>query len=351
MVTPLYTKYWYTLRVSSPFFSIIIPVYNSRESIRTLVTSIVAQNFEDFELILVDDGSTDGSLNTLRGLQKGDSRIIVRAQKNGGPSSARNTGLEKARGKYILFFDADDDISSSALETIADALRDDSADVLVFGWTIDLHLRGRLITNHKHISPPDMQLSGDSLKKYVIRSIGDSGQLYNLWNKVFRGDTIRQHHLRFREDIRFGEDLIFFFHYLRHATHIKLIPNTLYRYRSGDSGLFSTSSLIPEYRKVNYEELATYIGKNPNEELTDLYHWVRWRWLLSYWLQVSAADVTHKEKVVLLESLSVKNDFSLAHSPRHIGIKKWLLEHIAAFLARTPGLALIVVGIAEKFRK
>src|SRR5690554_5037323 len=97
-------------------FSIIIPIYNTSVYLNNCVGSIVSQSFGDFELILVDDGSTDDSLSLCRSWQQKDDRIQVYNQENKGQGSARNLGLKKAKGKYILFIDSDDAIAEDTLE-------------------------------------------------------------------------------------------------------------------------------------------------------------------------------------------------------------------------------------------
>lgn len=98
----------------SPTFSVIIPLYNKERIIELSVKSVLNQSFKDFELIIVDDGSTDNSLNVVKAIN--DDRIRIIEQENGGPSKARNTGAKFANGKWIVFLDADDELTDTALE-------------------------------------------------------------------------------------------------------------------------------------------------------------------------------------------------------------------------------------------
>ncbi len=120
--------------MSTPFFSIIIPVYNVKKYLEKCVQSVISQSFDDFEIILIDDGSTDGSEKFCDVLLQRDDRIKVIHKKNEGVAIARNTGIKKARGKYILFLDSDDTFSQSLLENINNKITKTKADIIVFGY-------------------------------------------------------------------------------------------------------------------------------------------------------------------------------------------------------------------------
>jgi len=329
--------------VKSPTVSIIIPVYNASETIDGIVSSISGQTFRDFELILVDDGSTDSTLNILRGLKARDTRIVIRSKKNGGPSSARNDGLAKARGKYVMFFDADDNIEKDCLEKMVATAEESSGDLVVSGWKIDITVNKKNIKAYKTIHPTKQTVEGAdvSLKKFIVRSVGDDGLLYNLWNKLFRLDIINEHNIRFREDIRFGEDLIFSFHYFAHVSKLSIIPDALYHYQVGsETSVFSKSALDPEYRRINNEELDSFAGAEGDEELQELTDWVKWRWLLSYYRIVAASNLTRNEKLKLIRKNSSRG-LRVAKNSKVIGSKKLALERLGKTLSRSPRAALL----------
>lgn len=333
-----------------PTLSIIIPVYNASGTISTIVSSILNQTFQDFELILVDDGSTDSTLNVLRGLKKRDQRIVLRSKKNGGPSSARNDGLSKAHGKYVLFFDADDDIDQRMLELMVRTIGIEKSDLVVSGWQIDLTVNKKPVKAYKTISPKKTQITGDQseLKKHVLRSIGNEGLLYNLWNKMFKMDIINEHDLRFREDIRFGEDLIFSFHYLNHVARISITPEPLYHYQVGSmTSVFSTSALNPEYRHINNEELDLFAGTTRDRETDDLTQWIKWRWLLSYYRIVAGSNLPRDEKIRLIRANSHDRP-KMARDALYIRPKKLALERLGYVVSRSPQAALAFGVSAQK---
>lgn len=123
--------------MSNPFFSIVIPVYNTIKELKRCVDSVVSQTFEDFELILVDDGSTDGSGELCDRLSAEDSRIKTIHRENGGCAAARNTGIRSAEGDYLMFLDSDDMWDDdNALDTFYRMLQNRAVDIVCFGVSI-----------------------------------------------------------------------------------------------------------------------------------------------------------------------------------------------------------------------
>ena len=112
--------------------SVIVPVYNSEKYLRECVDSILGQTFENIEVIFVDDGSDDNSLDILHEYEKQDSRIKVIQNKHCGGGAARNTGIENAHGEYIMFFDSDDYMESQLIEKAYNKCKSENADITVF---------------------------------------------------------------------------------------------------------------------------------------------------------------------------------------------------------------------------
>ena len=335
--------------MSNPLLSIIIPVWNNPKSIKKITSSILSQSFSDFELILVDDGSTDDTLQRLQGIAAGDSRVRVFTKPNGGPSSARNLGLDEANGKYIQFFDSDDNIKDGSLSLVVDEMEQRSSDMAVSGWQINLLTKDGSVKPLEHISPARQVLDGN-IKKPVIRSLGIDGTLYNLWNKLFRADIIRKHDLRFREDLWFGEDLVFALNYLEHVKRVDIIPDITYCYLTnvGDS-VVSRSSLVPEYRIANDEEIVKFAEDNLDNESRDLLNWLRRRWVMSFWIIVSGSGKSLPEKRKLIRQVNIK-DIKTVWSPKYIGLRHWLIGLILA-VVKTSTIFIQIFGFLANLTK
>lgn len=330
--------------MTKPTLSIIIPVYNAAEYISNIIQRILDQDFNDFELLLIDDGSNDNSLNIINEFSIRHKNITVYSKKNGGPSSARNFGLERAKGKYIQFYDSDDDILPGALSTIIKVIRSSDVDMVISGWQINT------ASSVKPISPDGCIVRTD-LTNFILQSIGNDGTLYNLWNKLFRADIIHENNLRFREDVWFGEDLMFAFEYFKHIRSLKIIPNITYNYYTdNNSSVFRASSIIPKYRHINDIALGEFVGKSYSEKTKDLYHWVRWRWLLSYWMLVSKSNNPLRLKIALIKQ-GVNKGLIVAKSSRYIGKNKHTLEKTINYLIRHPLLALIFASILSWIKR
>lgn len=283
--------------MNKPLVSVIIPVWNTGTSVCNMTDAILGQSFRDFELILVDDGSTDNTLSVLRKIEKVDSRVRVFTKPNGGPSSARNLGLEKAGGKYIQFYDADDSITPHSLKICTDAILASKSDIVVSGWQI------YTVGNNKY-TPYVLrdETVSNNLEAYVLRSLGTNGMLYNLWNKLFRADIIHDHNLRFREDLRFGEDLLFALDYFKYMRRLSIIPDITYHYQAhSETSVFSSSSIVPEYRAANDAAIVRFAGNKLSATEQSLLQWLRWRWLASYWSLVAGSDKQFSAKRSLIQ--------------------------------------------------
>ena len=120
---------------SRPTISIVIPVFNAEDTLDECIESLKAQTFGDWEAVCVNDGSRDGSLVKLQRFAEEDARIRVFTQENAGPSAARNTALDAARGEIVMFLDCDDWYEPNACETVRHAFRDNEVDIMAFGAT------------------------------------------------------------------------------------------------------------------------------------------------------------------------------------------------------------------------
>lgn len=227
--------------------SVIIPVYNVEKYLDQCVASVVAQTYTDFELLLIDDGSTDGSAQLCDQWQERDARIRVVHQPNQGVSAARNRGLDLAQGEWVAFIDSDDWVDSDYLTLMANAMAATHADLAVGGLT-QHHANGcnvDYIPNEQGAFPLDASNADrftDLNQKFLL--YGPCIKLYNL-------TLLNRHGVRFPQGVSFGEDLTFNFRYLEHVGTIARVQRSTYHYRILGGGTLS-SQVRPDQFTTDY---------------------------------------------------------------------------------------------------
>lgn len=211
-----------TNETATPEISVIVPVYNAGAYLRRCLDSLLAQDFGQWEAICVDDGSQDGSGALLDEYAAADSRFVVIHQENAGVASARNRALDAARGKYLVFLDADDWYAPEALGVYCRALQGGEADIACSAFFCQ-YGDGRaplLAEPYKHMPVGIVPLEQRNLKFVVCCG----------WAKAYRRDIVEANDLRFDKGMKLGEDVLFVFRYLAHCRHVALEPAPLYNY-------------------------------------------------------------------------------------------------------------------------
>ncbi len=207
--------------MNEPMFSIIIPVYNAEKYIDECIESILKQKYNNYEVIVIDDGSIDSSLSICKKYEKKDTRIKVFSQKNKGVSATRNRGISLASGKYIIFIDSDDYIRSSMLNELKKNISKEY--LLCFGYT-------KKYKNKEIKYTPNCTVQNDIDKIYELIFF-DNRVGGNIANKVFSKDIINKYNLKFDTSIHYCEDLLFIFNYINSCKKIKTINKNYYFYR------------------------------------------------------------------------------------------------------------------------
>lgn len=223
-----------------PKISIIVPVYKVETYISKCIDSIIAQKYQDWELLLVDDGSPDSSGKICDRYSKTDSRIKTIHQQNSGVSSARNTGINYATGEWIVFVDSDDWIESNyLLDFFIDDLHVDS-----------LVIQGMVLDDGKTLLPisfPEKDIYGTGfsldIKQYRILYYGGP------CCKLYRKSIIDNNGIRFPLDYSFGEDTVFFYQYLSYVRKIHLVNKANYHYMQHEEG--SLTKTVHPFEKLN----------------------------------------------------------------------------------------------------
>lgn len=228
-------------------FSVIIPCYNCVKTLEATVNSIRACGLTDYEILLIDDGSADGTAKLCDTLCVRYPELRCVHQENAGVSAARNRGIDEAQGEYLWFVDADDTVDAGALSRAADTIARQQPDMLLFGMSFDYYHRGKLYRRDKLVPPCEGSLSLEQLKKR-FEKFYECNALTTACNKFMRRDILIQSGVRFHEDMILMEDFLFVLELLPYCKNIYSLPEAIYRYRQAEDekGAYKRLQRIPD---------------------------------------------------------------------------------------------------------
>lgn len=234
--------------------SVIIPVFNAERHLENAILSVLNQTYEDFEIIAVNDGSTDSSLEILNRID--DSRIRVIDKPNTGVSDSRNIGILNACGDYIAFLDSDDIYSPHYLERLIDVVEKTKSDMVVCNYEA---FKGKIKFVNKITNPVHIEYSQQLIQKGVLTSV---------WTKLISKRLILDNDIKFSNELSYGEDLFFCWKCFLVSERLYYLDEVLYGYRM--SGIGATSkhhlNLFNKYKK-SFNELKRFGElKNKNDE-------------------------------------------------------------------------------------
>ncbi len=216
-----------------PKVSIVVPVYNGETYISSFIKCINDQKYHNLEVIFVDDGSSDKTPEILDEYAKKDGRFTVIHKANGGPSSARNCGIDRSTGEYIAFFDIDDEFSEYAIsDNVQMAIQNDSELVM---WNFKMVC---LDIQKEYIRKVGNSFSGDAesfFTKYLI-SVLDNEMFNPPWNKLIKRCVLKDNNIRFNEDYSIYEDILFSYQLMQRVNKISVNDNVYYDYIIKESG-------------------------------------------------------------------------------------------------------------------
>ncbi len=250
----------------SPKVSIIIPAYNAEKTIARMLDAVRAQTFENYEVIVIDDGSMDGTRNILEEYAHLDSRIRVFHQENAGVSAARNRGLDEATGDYVLFYDADDTVPENAVHDMYFAAREHLADLVI----------GRYCIHYMtEIYEPKSSIKLSKLAD-IPKNHPSLCHNFTLCNKMLRREVIEKHELRFGAT-KHAEDGLFLFEFIRVADKLSGCPAHVYTYIKrtfweGHSLSQQVSSASFLDARKNILEIAEILNGEAEEALEEVNH-------------------------------------------------------------------------------
>lgn len=225
------------------YFSVVIPAYNCKNTLADTVNSVLSSGLFDFEILLIDDGSVDGTSEICDVLVAQHSNIRCIHQKNCGVSTARNCGIEAARGDYVLFFDSDDRVDLDALKHPAEITQQTLPDMLIFGLSFDYYCHGKLYRRDDLVCSREGMLSKAQWSA-VFLELYECNALSPVWNKFIRRDILIVNQVRFRKDLIEMEDFLFTVQCMEHCGDIYLLPEAIYRYRQAENERSTFNRLI-----------------------------------------------------------------------------------------------------------
>ena len=236
--------------MNQPVFSIVTPVYNADKYLKKSVESILNQKFSDFELILINDSSTDHSFNICNSYAMLDNRVTVLSLKeNCGAAEARNRGMEIAKGRYLCFVDADDYIESDFLSVFYNALQEDDYDYIKCGAYEEYYDADERLLYTKVCSINDKSYQN---KKDIINQVIDMEliPLFGyLWNSVYSMSIIKENKVCFDFKLKVNEDFCFNIEYLNFVKKMKCISYCGYHYAKRHGNSLSSQSKNYDYEK------------------------------------------------------------------------------------------------------
>lgn len=289
--------------------SVIIPIYNVEKYISQCLDSILNQAFKDFEIICVNDGSSDNSLSVLQRFKNQDERIIIIDKKNEGSGIARNAGLSIAKGDYIYFVDGDDWVEENVFGKILSKADELNTDILIFGGLSYYNGKGK-----------KGGYSADKLPKKYLNKVFSAKDIkkdiFNFpstaWTKLYKRDFLIKNNIKF-QDIKVGQDQLPFFHSMIKAKRIALLPENIYCYRKNRKG-----SAMTVKKKKNFSPIYVFYGIEEmlkSENLLDDYKSIfvsKYFSKATSWLGKFQDDLKHEyyiEYIKLLEH--VKEEYSI----------------------------------------
>lgn len=274
--------------------SIIVPVYNTEKYISECINSLLSQTYNNYEIIIIDDGSTDNSYKICKDYEKKHKKIKLYSQKNSGVSSARNLGIKVSSGDFIIFVDSDDYCNSNYLETIKDNLHED--ELLGFGFEKTYtNKKITILLNSFYCN------NKDEMDEFIIANSKFGGYICN---KVFSTKILKQNNILFDKELYYSEDLKFTIDYIKYCNAIRYISFTPYMYRMRKSSV--SFNYINKKNSSLLDLLNELINKyNYNEKIVNSLKYI---YLLNYYKFKKVYDEKKVRKDIIQDKeMIIKN--------------------------------------------
>lgn len=240
--------------------SIIVPVFNGAKYLYGCTEYINRQTFKSYEVIFVNDGSSDNSGALLDKIAEQNNKFKVIHKPNGGTASTRNVGIEVAVGKYVTFLDCDDELEPTIYEKMIDIIERKNADMVTCGFYFKVETQSENINKkiylEKNSYPTAFYKTRDEIKEHLVE-MWDSDIMSNVWNKVYRMSVIKDKKLRYRDGHVYTEDRVFNRLFLENCGSIAFTDECLYYYVRERIGS-TTEKYRNDYFKIRLKEFKEF---------------------------------------------------------------------------------------------
>lgn len=304
-----------------PFISIVMPVYNAAKYLYNIFEDVLNQTFENWELIAVNDCSKDESGKICDEFAERDKRIrVLHLKENGGAGNARNKGIDIAKGEYITFVDADDDIELNLYEKVCKVLSQSAVDVVAWGLIEEyFDKKEQLVSKNELVFPETFCADKGEVEKVVLL-LEEKTLLGYQWNKVYKRELLNGNNIRFENAVLY-EDYFFNVEVMKHAQSMYMLNEALYHYkkRVNDS---ITTRFVPEYFELSHRRVKTMYDlceewKIDKELVTSILGTIYMRYILSALMRNSdeRSNMSRKEQKSWIKHVAEEQLYqNLAHS-------------------------------------
>lgn len=276
--------------------SIIVAVYNAHKYLDECVNTLLRQTYEQIEIILVDDGSKDNSLSICRKYENDYENVFVYAKENEGSASARNLGLSHASGEYVIFVDADDEVSEDYIEKLYSGVQ--GHDVVICGFD-RFNENGIQVTK---ILKTDGVISREAAYEHTFASNIITGAA---WNKLFRTEILNKYNIKFSREIFKSEDTLFVAEYYAHCESFAYIGENLYHYRmnpeSKTQEIYMHKVFNPKKNTmIDVGERVVSLNENSNQQIRAICYYRQVRcclWVMMQWIITGYYDKAYAKKM------------------------------------------------------
>lgn len=243
--------------------SIIMATYNAENTVEASVKSVIEQTYKDIEVIIVNDGSKDKTLDILKDLSDRYDNVIVLDQENSGPGRARNAAIDIAEGEYMMFIDSDDFYSNDMVERMVNEIESNNYDLCVCGIK-NQYVKNGQITGHKDWVKDSIIYNNRKELFSDLDNFISSGLLNSMCNKIYKSNIIKKRDIRVLEGSDMGEDLCFNILYIDECKTISIMKETLYIYTIDVTKGLTSAFRENEFdkRKINLKILNNLYEKN-----------------------------------------------------------------------------------------